>query len=92
MYNEGNPSIEMCVLIMACLIYIFHLFYFYVYVYDVHNQVHFLSVSCICTIFGFDVLLKWASRNDAVCIFESRKNPEIGGHGRRVIGKHLRET
>ena len=36
------------------------------------------------TVFSFDVLLKWARRNDAVCIFESTKIPEIGGRGRRV--------
>jgi len=37
------------------------------------------------TVFSFDVLLKWARRNDAVCIFESTKIPEIGGRGRRVF-------
>ena len=37
------------------------------------------------TVFSFDVLLKWARRNDAVCIFESTKIPEIGGRGRRVV-------
>ena len=39
------------------------------------------------TVFSFDVLLKWARRNDAVCIFESTKIPEIGGRGRRVTRK-----
>ena len=33
---------------------------------------------------GSDVCIEWARRNDAVCIFESTKIPEIGGRGRRV--------
>jgi len=41
------------------------------------------------TVFSFDVLLKWARRNDAVCIFESTKIPEIGGRGRRVYCKFV---
>ena len=62
----------------------------------VHHFPYFVDQSSWCTlrsafcdyfmstVFSFDVLLKWARRNDAVCIFESTKIPEIGGRGRRV--------
>ena len=65
----------------------------------VHHFPYFVDQSSWCTlrsafcdyfmstVFSFDVLLKWARRNDAVCIFESTKIPEIGGRGRRV-GRH----
>ena len=63
----------------------------------VHHFPYFVDQSSWCTlrsafcdyfmstVFSFDVLLKWARRNDAVCIFESTKIPEIGGRGRRVM-------